>query len=138
MKQKQGKILPEGASQHTTAGPYSPALIVRGDELVVISGQAALDKDGNVIGDTIEEQAKVTLDNCLKQLRTCGCNFSDVFKVNVYLSNLDEWERFNEVYKKVMPEPRPVRTAIQSGLLLTFKVEIEMWAIKKTIVSASE
>ncbi len=124
------KIVPAGASQHVTAGPYSPVLEVNPNRIVVISGQAALDNEGNVIGDTIEEQTRATLDNCQKQLTTAGCNMADVFKVNVYLTDLENWPRFNEVYKTYFPEPKPVRTAVQTPLLSTFLVEIELWAVK--------
>jgi 2-iminobutanoate/2-iminopropanoate deaminase len=125
------KRLPAGATQHKTAGPYSPVLEVDAGKLVVISGQAALDADGNVLGNTIEDQARVTLQNCRQQLATADCNFHDVFKVNVYLKDLDDWPRFNDVYRELVPEPRPARTAIGCALLLDFLVEIEMWAVKK-------
>lgn len=125
------KRVPEGASQHVTAGPYSPVLEIECSKLVVISGQAALDMEGNVIGDTIEEQTAVTLENCKQQLETAGCSFEDVFKVNVYMNNLDLWPRFNKVYEEYMPNPRPTRTAVGTALLMNFLVEIEMWAVKK-------
>jgi 2-iminobutanoate/2-iminopropanoate deaminase len=126
-----GKAVPVGASQHKTAGPYSPVLTVSPGQLVVISGQAAIDNEGNVIGDTIEEQTRVTLDNCRTQLQTAGVDLKDVFKVNVYLTDLDNWPRFNEIYQTYFPEPLPVRTAVQTPLLMTLLVEIEMWAVKK-------
>ena len=126
-----GKQIPSGAAQHDTAGPYSPVLQVTPGQLVVISGQAAIDKKGQVVGDTIEEQAHYTLKNCRRQLLTAGCDFNDVFKVNVYLTDLANWPRFNEVYQTYFNEPRPVRTAVQTPLLFTFLVEIEMWAVKK-------
>ncbi|MEZ4825519.1 MAG: RidA family protein [Bacteroidia bacterium] len=128
---KPGRQVPEGASQHKTAGPYSPVLVVNPGQLVVISGQAAIDPDGNIIGDTIETQAAYTIENCLKQLQTAGCDARDVFKVNVYLTDLANWPRFNEVYKTYFPDPKPVRTAVQAGLLYTLLVEIELWAVKK-------
>ncbi len=121
---------PSGASQHATAGPYSPVLQVTPSTLVVISGQAAIDQRGEVIGATIEEQAAFTLDNCRKQLAFAGCTLDDVFKVNVYLVDLNDWPRFNEVYKSYFNDPLPVRTAVGSELLMTLKVEIEMWAHK--------
>lgn len=124
------KRLPPDAGQHVTAGPYSPVLEVDAGQLVVISGQAAIDQQGQVVGDTIEEQARVTLENCFKQLATAGCSPADVFKVNVYMRDLGEWSRFNAVYEQMMPEPRPVRTAVESGLLMTLKVEVEMWGVK--------
>lgn len=124
------KQLPEGASQHLTAGPYSPVLEVEPGRLVVISGQAALNEKGEVVGETIEEQTRVTLENCFKQLATAGCSPKDVFKVNIFMTDLDEWPRLNTVYREMMPEPQPVRTAVKAGLLFTLKVEIEMWAVK--------
>lgn len=123
------KAVPDGAKQHVTAGPYSPVLeITNINKLVVISGQAALDMEGNVLGDTIEEQTVATLKNCEMQLKRAGCSLEDVFKVNVFLTDLEEWSRFNQVYAEIMPKPLPVRTAVKAGLLQTFKVEIEMWA----------
>jgi len=129
--QQNAKNLPEGAAQHTTAGPYSPVLQVYPGQLVVISGQAAIDPTGEIIGDTIEEQTHYTLKNCQKQLETAGCSLSDVFKVNIYLTDLADWPRMNEVYKTYFPDPKPVRTAVGTSLLMTLQVEIEMWAVKK-------
>ncbi len=123
--------VPSDASQHKTAGPYSPVLEVVPSKIVVISGQAPIDIEGNVVGTTIEEQTEYTINSCQKQLNTAGVNLKDVFKVNVWLTDLDEWPRFNEVYSSMMCEPFPVRAAVQAGLLYTFKVEIEMWAVKK-------
>ncbi|HSX55447.1 MAG TPA: RidA family protein [Sphingomonas sp.] len=122
-------IIPVPSEQHVTAGPYTPVLkISRDADLVLISGQAPLDLAGRVIGDTIEEQARVTLENCRKQLAAAGADFSNVFKVNVYLTDLADWPRFNVVYREIMPQPFPARTAIGCALLDEFQVEIEMWA----------
>ncbi|MCH2058741.1 MAG: RidA family protein [Thalassotalea sp.] len=126
-----GKYCPSEATQHVTAGPYSPVLQVNPGQLVVISGQAAIDPAGNVIGKSIEEQTRLTLENCSQQLQYAGCELADVFKVNVYLENLDDWPRFNEVYLSYMPKPLPVRTAVQAGLLMDLIVEVEMWGIKR-------
>jgi 2-iminobutanoate/2-iminopropanoate deaminase len=125
------KRRPEGARQHVTAGPYSPVLEVDARRLVVISGQVAVDLDGRVIGGTIEEQTRATLGNCTDCLASAGCTLGDVFKVNIYLADLGHWARFNEIYEKAMPEPLPVRTAVQAILLPGYLVEIEMWAMKE-------
>lgn len=124
------KKLPAGAKQDATAGPYSPVLEVRAETLVVISGQVAVDLQGNVVGETIEEQTRATLENCRLQLATAGCSFDDVFKVGVFLSDLEHWSRFNDVYVTLMPDPKPVRTTIGCVLYPGFLVEIEMWASK--------
>jgi 2-iminobutanoate/2-iminopropanoate deaminase len=124
------KSVPEGARQHVTAGPYSPVIEVDARRLVVLSGQVAVAPDGSVIGDTIEAQTQATLENCRRQLAVAGCGFGDVFKVNVYLSDLADWARFNAVYEATFPRPLPVRTAVQAILMPGFRVEIEMWAVK--------
>lgn len=125
------KKIPKDAKQHITAGPYSPVLEVECKKLVIISGSAAIAMDGSIVGTTIEEQAKKTLENCLFQLSTAGCTFDDVFKVNVFMKDLGDWGRFNEVYKTFFPDPKPVRTAVQVGLLPDLLCEVELWAMKK-------
>lgn len=125
------KQVPAGAVQHKTAGPYSPVLEIQAGTLVVISGQVALDLDGNVVGATIEEQTRQTLSNCRRLLESAGCTLLDVFKVNAFLADLNEWERFNAVYRQIMPEPWPVRTTVGVRLLDGFLVELEMWAAKR-------
>jgi 2-iminobutanoate/2-iminopropanoate deaminase len=128
---KSAKRVPAGAVQHKTAGPYSPVLEVQADRLVVISGQVANDLEGNILGDTIEEQTRQTLANCRRLLESAGCTFEDVFKVNAFMTDLKDWNRFNAVYMEIMPEPRPVRTTVGVQLLRTFLIEIEMWAAKQ-------
>lgn len=123
------KSVPPDASQHLTAGPYSPVIEVPCGRLIVISGQASIAPNGAVLGDTIEEQTEYTLQNCLKQLKSASASLADVFKVSVYLKDIKDWTAFNGVYIRWMPKPWPARTAVQTGLLTTLKVEIEMWAM---------
>ena len=94
----------------------------------MISGQGPLDRDGSVIGSTIDEQTRLTIDNCLKRLEAEGAGLSDVFKVNAYLADLDDWPQFNTAYAECMPQALPVRTTVGAKLLLGMKVELEMWA----------
>ncbi len=124
------KEAPAGSSQHVTAGPYSPVLRVRAAELVVISGQVAVLPDGGVSSTDFTQQSEDTLNNCLKQLVSAGLTLADVFKVNVYLADLTDWDAFNEVYRRTVPDPKPVRTAVGVSLLPGFRVEVEMWAAR--------
>lgn len=117
--------------QHRTAGPYTPVVGVKANaRLFVISGQAPLDREGRVVGSTIEEQSRATLDNCRTQLRAAGCDMHDVFKATVYLTDLANWSAFNAIYREFMQPPYPARTAVQCGLLPGFLVEVEMWAAR--------
>jgi 2-iminobutanoate/2-iminopropanoate deaminase len=124
------KARPPNARQHVTAGPYSPVLEIEARHLVVLSGQVAVDLEGHVLGTTIEEQTAATMRNCAGHLASAGCSLADVFKVNIYLTDLADWARFNAVYEQLMPSPLPVRTAVQAILLPGYLVEIEMWAVK--------
>src|SRR3546814_10073494 len=100
------------AEQHVTAGPYTPVVETRaGARIFVISGQAPVNRRGEVVGRTIEEQSRVTLDNCRAQLEAAGVSLSDVFKATVYLTDLANWSAFNTVYREYMREPYPARTA---------------------------
>ncbi len=128
--QQPAMALPEKDHSYP-AGPYSPVLQLNPGQIIVISGQAAINQNGEIVGDTIEEQSKLTLDNCGKQLKSAGSSLNEVFKVNVYLKNLEHWPRFNTIYKDYFTTPMPVRTAIQAGLPDKLLVEIELWAIKK-------
>ncbi|WP_067515695.1 RidA family protein [Endozoicomonas ascidiicola] len=127
------KRVPQGAVQHKTAGPYSPVLEVMPGTTVLLSGQAPLDMEGNTIGETIEEQTRITIEHCIRLLDNAGCTLENVIEVNVYLTDLSEWPRFNEVYKEYFKEPYPARTAVGVQLLNNFKVEITMRAMKPQV-----
>jgi len=118
------------ATQHATAGPYSPLLLISAGDLIVVSGQGPLDENGNVVGATIREQTRVTLENCQRQLEYAGADLSHVFKVNAYLADLDDWAEFNTEYLEHFCEPRPVRTTVGTRLLLGMRVEIDIWAAR--------
>lgn len=123
---------PAALHQHKTAGPYTPVVGVASTaNIFVISGQAPLDVEGRVIGTSIEEQSRATLDNCRAQLAAAGCSLADVFKATVYLTDLRHWTAFNVVYREYMSVPYPARTAVQTGLLPGFLVEVEMWAARR-------
>lgn len=122
------KRLPEGATRPASGGPYSPVLIIPSGDLVAISGQGATDAEGTIVGATIEEQTERTFENCRSQLRIASCTLDDVWKVSVYLADLSEWGRMNEVYKRFFTLPYPVRTTTGADLLTGMKVEIDMIA----------
>ena len=124
-------ILYPKSTQHVTAGPYSPVVGVQGDaRIFVLSGQAPVNDAGVMVGADIGEQSHITLRNCHKQLAAAECDFSDVFKVTVYLTDLGNWPAFNDVYREYFKPPFPARTAIGCDLLPEFLVEIEMWAAR--------
>lgn len=96
-------------------GPYSPGLAV--GEWVFLAGQTGH-------GETIEDQTASTLDKVAALLDAAGCGPADVVSCLVHLADLSDFERFNAVYERHFPEPRPVRTTVGAALLGGAKVEI--------------
>jgi 2-iminobutanoate/2-iminopropanoate deaminase len=105
------------------AAPYSPVVV--SDDLVVTAGQVAFDRDGKIVSDEIEAQTRQVLENLGKCLRAAGCDFSDVIKVNAFLTDLGNFETFNNLYRDYFFEPYPVRTTVQVGLAPGLLVEVE-------------
>ncbi len=107
-------------------GPYSPGLKV--GNMVFVSGQGPVDPQGNVVGETIEEQTAKVLENIRLILAEAGASMADVVKATVHLSDLALFERYNRVYVQHFPDPKPVRTTVGSQLL-GILVEIDVIAI---------
>lgn len=96
-------------------GPYSQAIISRG--YIYVSGQGPLDPETDeIVGTTIEAQAELTLLNIRNILEAAHSSMDEVIKVNVYLANMHDFDRFNEVYKRFFNAPFPARTCIEAGL----------------------
>jgi 2-iminobutanoate/2-iminopropanoate deaminase len=90
-----------------------------------------LDPQGTICGKDVKSQTRYTLENCKRQLASANCTLEDVFKVNIFMVNLNDWGAMNEVYAEMVPAPRPVRTAVQTQLVPGALIEIEMWAAKR-------
>lgn len=110
-------------------GAYSHGM--RAGDFVFVTGCGPIDpKSGEVRGDTVEEQTDVALDNVAAILAAAGVSLDDVVKATVHLADETEFQRFNEVYARRMPEPRPVRTTVGSGLRQVpgMRVEVDVIA----------
>ena len=120
------KQLIQPANGPKPGGAYSPCL--RAGDFVFVSGQGPTDPaTGQLAGDTIEEQTAQVLENVKALLEAAGASMADVVKATVHLSDLSLFPRYNEVYARYFPEPRPVRTTVGSQLL-GILVEIDVIA----------
>jgi len=109
-----------------TGGPYSQAIIHNG--IIYVSGQGAVDPRTNEIKPgTVEEEAGLALENLRIILAEAGSSLDRVLTVTVYLLDIAEYARFNEVYKQYFREKRPARTCIQAGSL-PFGTRVEITA----------
>ena len=109
-----------------TGGPYSQAIIHNG--IIYVAGQGAVDPQTNEIKPgTVEEEAGLALENLRIILEEAGSSLDKVLTVTVYLLEIEEYARFNDVYKKYFKENRPARTCIQAGKL-PFGTRVEITA----------
>ena len=110
-----------------TGGPYSQATIHNG--IMYLSGQGPIDPRTNqaVLG-TVEQQTELTLENIRTILEEAGSSLSKVLQVTAYLTNMREYGRFNEVYRRYFPENPPARSCIQAARL-PFDIRVEIDAI---------
>jgi 2-iminobutanoate/2-iminopropanoate deaminase len=104
----------ESGQQPSTGGHYS--LWRRAGGLIFVAGQVPRDPERNIIGDTIEAQTSAVLNNLRLVLEDAGTDFSRLVRVQVYLSDISEFPRFNAEYAKVMGTAAPVRTTIGCAL----------------------
>jgi len=93
-----------------TGGLYSQA--VKSSGLLFISGQVALDKNGNIVGHDIATQTDQVMRNMKSTLEAAGCTFNDVIKISVFLVNLEDRPKFHEVRKKYFTGEQPTSTLL--------------------------
>ena len=109
-------------------GPYSQAVIANG--LLFTAGQVALDPASmQVVEGDIVTQTEQVLRNLDAVLASAGASWTDVVKTTVFLTDMRDFARMNEVYARVMGDARPARSTVQvSGLPRGVQVEIELIA----------
>lgn len=113
----------------TAIGPYSQA-VVAGD-YVFVSGQLAIDpQTKKLVNGGIKEQTGQVISNIKAILEEAGIRLNAVVKAEVFLTNMDDFGKMNEVYaQKFTTEPKPARHTIeiaklpgQKGALLEISV----------------
>lgn len=112
-------------------GPYSHAIQSNGT-LLFVSGQLPIDPITNefVVGG-IEEQTKQCLKNAQEILISAGYVIEDVCKTTVFLSDINNFKKMNEVYSEFMKDINPARSAFEvANLPMNALVEIELIASK--------
>ncbi len=111
-------------------GPYNQA--VQFGNMLFISGQIALDpKTGNLVQDDIQAETTKVMDNLKAILEAAGMRFSDVIKTSIFLMDMGQFAKVNEVYGSYFADAAPARETVQvSGLPKGVNVEISMVAGK--------
>ncbi len=112
-------------------GPYVQGVDL--GNLVFLSGQLPVcPKEGKIVAESIEDQTKQSLENVKSILEEAGCNMSSIVKTTVFLSDIANFTKMNEVYTSFFENGNfPARSAFQvAALPLGALVEIEVVAIK--------
>ncbi len=114
-------------------GPYSQAVLVPSRcQLVFCSGQIPLDPaSGQVVEGGIDEQTARVLDNIEAVLKAASVSFGDIVKTTIFLADLADFAKVNELYAARFPEGAslPARSTVQVARLpRDVRVEIEVIA----------
>lgn len=113
------------------AGPYSQA--VRAGGLVFVSGQLPKDPaSGDIVREPIEKAVETCFENVTAALSDAGLTLDNVVMVHLYLADMEDFARVNNVYTKVFPENPPARVTVQAARLpLDAPVEIHVIACEE-------
>jgi len=118
------------AAGAVSVGPYSHA--VEAGDLIYLSGQTPIDsKTGKLVQGDIAAQTEQCFKNLFNVLAAAGLTPEDVVKVNVFLTDMNDFTAMNTVYTNQFSSPYPARTTVGvAALPLGARVEIEMIARK--------
>ncbi|HVA88670.1 MAG TPA: Rid family detoxifying hydrolase [Chloroflexota bacterium] len=110
------------------AGPYSH--VVRWDRLVFTAGQVGRDaKTGQAAEGGVREQTRQVLINLRTVLEAAGTDLAHVLKTTCFLTDINDFAAFNEVYREFFPSNPPARSTVQAGLVGSYVVEVEAIAV---------
>jgi 2-iminobutanoate/2-iminopropanoate deaminase len=112
-------------------GPYSQAVEASGGRTLWLSGQIPLDpRTGEVVKGTIEEETARVMENLRAVLAAGGATFDHVVRCTIYLVDLADFARVNEVYGRSFPATPPARATVQvAALPRGARVEIDAVAV---------
>ncbi|MGA8190269.1 MAG: RidA family protein, partial [Candidatus Sulfotelmatobacter sp.] len=97
-----------------------------------VAGQQGPDSKGTVIGTDITLQTTNAIAAVKQVAEEAGFEMTDIVSVTVYVTDLNDVPKMNEVYKKLIPDPKPARVALQvAGLIGGAKIEIAAIAVKR-------
>lgn len=109
--------------------PYPFSKAIRVGDFLYLSGQVPMNPLGEVVLGDIREQTEAAMARIGETLAECGASFEQVIKATVWLSDMQHFAGFNDVYKRHFDGGFPVRSTVGSAqLALGVDVEIEVQA----------
>ncbi|HYV46934.1 MAG TPA: RidA family protein [Myxococcaceae bacterium] len=112
-------------------GPYSQAIQADAGKLTFLSGQIPLDpKTGQLVEGDIAAQAERVMENLRAVLAAGGLTFENVVRSTIFLADLADFQKVNEVYGRCFQGPPPARVTVQAAALPRgARVEIDAIAV---------
>ncbi|HEX3378650.1 MAG TPA: RidA family protein [Paraburkholderia sp.] len=108
-------------------GHYAQA--TRANGLVFVSGQLPLTKDGDsIIAEGLDAQVRQALANVREVLLAAGSDIDQLLSVQIYVSDIEDWPRVNELYREFIGDPAPARTVVPCAEL-HYGAQVEISAI---------
>ena len=105
-------------------GPYVQAITSNG--MVYCSGQLGIDPTVGKMPETVEEQARCSMNNMGAILKEAGSDYSQIVKTTIFLTNMEDFAKVNEIYKSYFGDSYPARSCVQVAKLpLGGLVEVE-------------
>jgi len=108
-------------------GPYNQAVKV--NETLYVSGQIPLNpEDGELVKGDVQEQTRMVMQNLGAILEEAGMDFSNVVKCSIFISDMHDFPKINEVYASYFQDDPPARETVQVSALPKF-VDVEISCI---------
>ncbi len=124
---------------HNDASPFSDAVMA--GNMLYLSGNIGNDPATGKVPDDFSEEARQALKNLGAVLKHAGLDYTDVVKVNVFLTDMARFDDWNKVYIEFFKSDRPARSTVGvTALARGAKLELEMIALRSgaKIVPASK
>ncbi|MAG07977.1 reactive intermediate/imine deaminase [Candidatus Woesearchaeota archaeon] len=110
--------------------PFSKAIVYDSKYVMELSGQVGLNPETGKLAEGIEEQTKATLENIKDVLKEVSWNLSNIVKVRIFLADMKDYAKVNEIYSKYFTKDYPARVALAvKDLPLGALIEIECTAV---------
>ncbi len=128
--EKEGRKVIKTPNAPAAIGPYSQAVLIK--NTLYLSGQLGIDlKTGKLIPGGFEAQARQALKNQKAVLKAAGFSLKDVVQCQVFVKDLNNYARFNTIYKEFFKKDYPARAVLEvSRIPADGLIEIMMTAVK--------
>ena len=122
-------VNPENFTPAIGAYSHGVTFDIGGTRLLFVTGQIAIDQDGKLISKDIEEQTRFVFENVGQILGAAGMSFLDVLKVQIFLTDMRDFQKVSAIRNRYLGQTRPASTLVEVSRLVKDGCKIEVEAI---------